>query len=79
MLVPNWDGRERVLRLGDWVVKKFQVPARNQELVLAAFQEEYFIEISASADQFFEYDLEIENFAAPVPIEIDLALRTIPG
>jgi hypothetical protein len=40
MLIPNWDGRERVLRLGGWVVKKFQVPARNQELVLAAFQEE---------------------------------------
>jgi hypothetical protein len=29
-----------VLRLGGRVVKKFQVPARNQELVLTAFQEE---------------------------------------
>ena len=38
--VPDWDGRQRILRLGDSVIKQFQVPAENQELVLTAFQEE---------------------------------------
>ena len=38
--VPDWDGRQRILRLGDAVIKQFQVPAENQELVLTAFQEE---------------------------------------
>jgi hypothetical protein len=37
---PVWDPELRVLSLGDEVVKRFRQPARNQELVLAAFQEE---------------------------------------
>jgi hypothetical protein len=37
---PVWDGRRRELRVGSAIVKRFQQPASNQELVLAAFQEE---------------------------------------
>ena len=37
--VPRWDGRCRELRVQDRVVKQFNVPARNQELILAAFEE----------------------------------------
>ncbi len=38
--LPQWDRRLRVLRFDGSVVKRFQVPAENQELVLSAFQEE---------------------------------------
>jgi hypothetical protein len=38
--VPHWDGARRDLRLGDRLVKQFRLPAPNQELILAAFQEE---------------------------------------
>jgi hypothetical protein len=38
--VPRWDGTRRQLRFGDAVVKHFRQPARNQETVLAAFEEE---------------------------------------
>jgi len=37
---PHWDDSKRELRLGDRIVKRFRVPALNQELILAAFQEE---------------------------------------
>jgi len=37
---PCWDGRRRELRLGDQLVKRFRVPALNQELILSAFQED---------------------------------------
>ena len=38
--VPNWDRQRRELRLGRIVVKQYRVPAENQELILAAFEEE---------------------------------------
>jgi hypothetical protein len=38
--VPRWDGVARELRLGVWVVKRFQQPAPSQETILAAFEEE---------------------------------------
>jgi hypothetical protein len=37
---PFWDNDRRELRLGDVVVKRFRQPARNQETILAAFQED---------------------------------------
>ncbi len=39
-LKPTWEPRSRELRVGEFLVKKFRVPAGNQELVLSAFQEE---------------------------------------
>ena len=38
--VPSWDRDRQELRWGDTVVKQFKVPAPNQELILAAFQED---------------------------------------
>jgi hypothetical protein len=38
--LPQWDAEHRALRVGEWVVKEYRVPCRNQEAVLAAFQEE---------------------------------------
>ena len=38
--VPRWDAECRELRWGAKLVKRFRVPAPNQELVLAAFEEE---------------------------------------
>jgi hypothetical protein len=40
VLVPTWDRYRQELRVGGVVVKQFKVPAPNQELILAAFQEE---------------------------------------
>ena len=37
---PTWDCERQELRLGGVVVKQFKVPATNQELILAAFEEE---------------------------------------
>jgi hypothetical protein len=37
---PRWDGRRRELRLAKKLLKRFRVPAPNQEAILAAFQEE---------------------------------------
>jgi hypothetical protein len=37
---PTWDRDRKQLRLGKVIVKQFKVPAANQEVVLAAFQEE---------------------------------------
>jgi hypothetical protein len=39
-LVPTWDRDRQELRLGQIIVKQFKVPAPNQEVILAAFQEE---------------------------------------
>jgi hypothetical protein len=38
--VPFWDRERRELRLGTVLVKRFRQPARNQETILAAFQED---------------------------------------
>jgi len=37
---PAWDARSRELRVGEFLVKEFRVPAENQGLVLSAFEEE---------------------------------------
>lgn len=37
---PKWDGSRHELTVGDRLVKKFKLPSRNQETILAAFQEE---------------------------------------
>lgn len=37
---PHWDPTKRELRVGGVLVKRFRVPAPNQELVLSAFEEE---------------------------------------
>jgi hypothetical protein len=39
-LLPRWHGGRRELWLGEALVKRFRVPADNQELILAAFEEE---------------------------------------
>lgn len=39
-VVPKWDRDRRQLRVGGRVVKEFKVPAPNQEIVLAVFEEE---------------------------------------
>ena len=39
-LVPQWDHDLAELRLGDQLIKRFRVPALNQEKILAAFEEE---------------------------------------
>jgi hypothetical protein len=39
-LKPTWDSSLQELRLGKELVKQFKVPAPNQEMVLAVFQEE---------------------------------------
>jgi len=38
--IPHWDADLQELRFDGQVVKQFKVPAPNQEMVLAAFQEE---------------------------------------
>ena len=38
---PTWDGVHRELRLGLVVVKSFRQPAKNQQLILEAFQEQH--------------------------------------
>jgi hypothetical protein len=39
-LTPRWDSHRRVLLFDRQVVKRFKVPAPNQEIVLATFEEE---------------------------------------
>jgi hypothetical protein len=39
-LKPVWHSRSRELRVGEFLVKKFRVPAENQELILSVFEEE---------------------------------------
>jgi hypothetical protein len=38
-LKPRWDPARRELSVGGRMVKRFHVPARNQELILSAFQD----------------------------------------
>lgn len=38
--VPEWDAHRQELRLLGHVVKRFKVPAPNQEMILSSFQEE---------------------------------------
>jgi hypothetical protein len=38
--LPIWDHQRRELRIGRIVIKRFVVPAENQETILSAFQEE---------------------------------------
>jgi hypothetical protein len=37
---PKWDRDRRQLRVGSSIVKEFKVPAMNQEIILAVFEEE---------------------------------------
>lgn len=39
-MVPTWDDDRQELRLGNVVIKRFKVPAANQQRILAAFEEE---------------------------------------
>jgi len=39
-LIPQWDAAQKVLRFNGVVVKRFPYPAPNQEVILAAFEEE---------------------------------------
>jgi hypothetical protein len=39
-VVPSWDGERRELRMGDALVKRFRQPAKNQEAILSAFEED---------------------------------------
>ncbi len=38
--LPHWDRDRQELRIGNTVVKQFKVPAPNQEMIIAAFDEE---------------------------------------
>jgi hypothetical protein len=38
---PRWHKDRRMLTFGDRLVKQFKVPASNQEIILAAFEEEH--------------------------------------
>lgn len=40
VLKPRWIPERRELWLGDTIVKRFRVPARNQEMILSAFEED---------------------------------------
>jgi hypothetical protein len=40
VLVPKWDNALQELRVGQILIKAFKVPAPNQEVILAAFEEE---------------------------------------
>jgi hypothetical protein len=39
--LPKWDRDRQELTIGTIIVKRFKVPANNQEIVLAAFEEEH--------------------------------------
>ncbi len=60
-LKPVWNRDLQELRLGDKVVKRFKVPAPNQEIILAVFQEE-------------DWPVYIDDPLAPHP-EIDTKRR----
>lgn len=40
VLKPHWNEQRRELWLADTIVKRFRVPARNQQTILSAFEEE---------------------------------------
>jgi hypothetical protein len=56
-LKPQWDAARRELSFGGRMVKRFHVPARNQELILSAFQEEHWPE---SIDDPLADDIDID-------------------
>jgi hypothetical protein len=56
-LKPRWDAARRELSLGGRMVKQFQVPARNQELILSAFQEDGWPE---SIDDPLTFEIDID-------------------
>jgi hypothetical protein len=56
-LKPQWDAARRELSFGGQMVKRFHVPARNQELILSAFQEEHWPE---SIDDPLADDIDID-------------------
>ena len=37
---PHWDGKDRILRLGWQIVKRFRWPSPNQQIILTVFEEE---------------------------------------
>ena len=39
-IIPSWDSGRHELRVAEFLVKRFRWPAKNQETVLAAFEEE---------------------------------------
>lgn len=41
---PSWDATHLELRVGGYLVKRYRVPAPNQEIVLAVFEEEHWPE-----------------------------------
>lgn len=41
---PRWDGTRRELTSAGLIVKRFRVPARNQETILSVFEEEGWVE-----------------------------------
>jgi hypothetical protein len=43
-LKPRWDTIRRELTLAGLIVKRFRVPARNQEIILGVFEEEGWVE-----------------------------------
>ena len=52
---------------------------RQTLMIPVVGQEQYFIEVYSSAGHTNDYDLEIENFPAPVPIVVDLAAADDSG
>lgn len=42
-VIPEWDGAQKLLSLNGVLVKRYRFPAPNQEVVLAAFQEEQWV------------------------------------
>jgi hypothetical protein len=40
LMPPRWDSAHRILWVDNRIVKRFRVPAQNQELILSAFEEE---------------------------------------
>jgi hypothetical protein len=43
-VIPRWDSIRRELYVGGLIVKRFRVPARNQETILSVFEEEGWVE-----------------------------------
>ena len=56
-LKPQWDAARRELSLGGRMVKQFHVPARNQELILSAFQQDDWPE---SIDDPLTFEIDID-------------------
>jgi hypothetical protein len=40
LIVPKWDRQRQELRLGQFLIKRFKVPANTQSMVLGTFEEE---------------------------------------